>query len=129
MKTQGGGALDQASCGLSLPAAPHQALHELATRRGRAVLLVLAAAVVAAGEEQLLLQLRHLVPRLLQLLVQLAPANICPRFRRGTTAAGTNNDVPDPIHLILIRIQQVQGFDDQKLKKFKAENFFYIFFF
>ncbi len=77
----GGGerALDQASCGLGpLPAAPHQSLHELAARRGRAVLLVLAAAVVAAGEEQLLLQLRHFVARLLQLLVQLAPANICP---------------------------------------------------
>jgi hypothetical protein len=63
--------------------APHQPLHELATHRGRAVLLVLAAAVVAAGEEQLLLQLRHLVAHLLQLLVPLAPAKNVQGVRRG----------------------------------------------
>jgi len=52
--------------------------------RGRAVLLVLAAAVVAAGEGQLLLQLRHLVARLLQLLVQLAPAKYVQIFQKTT---------------------------------------------
>ncbi len=89
-ENSGGGALDQTSRGLSLPAAPHQPLHELAARRrGRAVLLVLAAAVVAAGEEQLLLQLRHLVARLLQLLVQLAPAKNVQGVRRGRYSAGT----------------------------------------
>ncbi len=51
--------------------------------RGRAGLLVLAAAVVAAGEGQLLLQLRHLVARLLQLLVQLAPAKYVQGVKRG----------------------------------------------